>query len=165
MPATSIAVAIFTFQLISSHYSLATMAIDQQSMHDRPSKYTLLDSLEKTTDSGVDNGSLWNSRPSKPWQTASFGSAEDLSRQSDSYMIVSHAPTEPKPLPKNTKGIMKWSRVILLLLRICSWLGAGGLLACIICIRTVGTPMDWFMRIPVRWHKDSDIQANDHSLQ
>jgi hypothetical protein len=50
-------------------------------------------------------------------------------------------------MSESTKPKIKWARVVLLNLRICTLLGALGLLFCIICIKPTGISVDWILRV------------------
>lgn len=54
-----------------------------------------------------------------------------------------------KPMSPNTKSKIKKLRVIQLILRIFTLIGAMGLLACVIFIKPTGDGSDWIIRVPV----------------
>ena len=64
-------------------------------------------------------------------------------------MITPASTPNHKLLVKRNKTVGKW-RVFLILVRICSLLGAAGLLVCVVLVRPIGSIMDWVVRAPVR---------------
>ncbi len=54
-----------------------------------------------------------------------------------------------KPMSPRTKQKVKYVRLVLLFLRICSLLGAMGMLFCVICINKTQSTVSWVLKIAV----------------
>lgn len=131
------------------------MGVEAPAMYDRP----LTASFSAPSDRGYTPFSSKVATPDGP-----LLKAHELKQQSDSYFVVygrlsvrfhcpmltplysPYKPHEWKPMSKSTKPKIKWLRIMLLNVRICSLLGALGLLFCIICIRPTNLSVDWIIR-------------------
>ena len=54
-----------------------------------------------------------------------------------------------KPMSPKTKAKVKWTRYVLLFLRICELVAALGILFCVICIKKTDASTGWIIRVPV----------------
>ena len=73
----------------------------------------------------------------------------DFNRHPDAYMIVEGTKVEHKPLPANTKKVIKVVRWVHFALRVLQLIGAFGTMVCVICIQSAPQVQAWIMRIPV----------------
>jgi hypothetical protein len=73
----------------------------------------------------------------------------DFNKHPDSYLVMPYGKTDVEPMNPKTKLYVKIARGLQLFLRLCSLLGAVGLLLCTIFIRGAQDTEGWLMRIPV----------------
>jgi hypothetical protein len=88
--------------------------------------------------------------PPPPPRKKPSGPLIDFNKHPDSYLILPYGNTNAKPMNKKTKVYVKVARWIQLSLRVCTLLGAVGVLLCGIFIRGVADTEGYIMRIPVR---------------
>jgi hypothetical protein len=74
----------------------------------------------------------------------------DFNKHPDSYLVMPYGNTAIEPMNPRTKLYVKIARGLQLFLRLCTLLGAVGLLLCTIFIRGSQDTEGWLMRIPVR---------------
>lgn len=74
----------------------------------------------------------------------------DFNKHPDSYLILPYGQTDAKPMNIKVKTWIKIARGFQLFLRICTLLGAVGVLLCGIFIRGALDTEGYIMRIPVR---------------
>jgi hypothetical protein len=125
------------------------MGIEPPFMYEKPSKYTFAGPLDRGFNPKSVSQTSWTPKESRAKQDGPLIKASELNRHPDSYLIVPYGNVNSKPMSRKTKTVVKWVRILLLLLRICSWLGAAGLLVCVVCIKPIGTTMAWIIRVPV----------------
>lgn len=103
--------------------------------------------------------------PPPPPKKKQDGPLIDFNKHPDSYLILPYGNTNAKPMNKKTKTFIKVARWVQLFVRVCTSLGAVGVLLCSIFIRGATDTEGYIMRIPV-WssaHLILDI-ANIYSL-
>ena len=88
--------------------------------------------------------------PPSPPKRKQDGPLVNFNKHPDSYLILPYAKTDAKPMSSKTKLWIKTARWTQLFFRVCSLLGAVGLLLCSIFIRGTQDTEGWIMRIPVR---------------
>jgi hypothetical protein len=88
--------------------------------------------------------------PPPPPKKKQDGPLVDFNKHPDSYLILPYGKTNAKSMSPNTKLYIKIVRWTQLFFRVCSLLGAVGLLLCGIFIRGAQDTEGWIMRIPVR---------------
>ncbi|KAF1939794.1 hypothetical protein EJ02DRAFT_436076 [Clathrospora elynae] len=76
------------------------------------------------------------------------GPLVDFNKHPDSYLILPYGNTNAKPMGKKTKTFIKIARWVQLALRVCTLLGAVGVLLCGIFIRGAQDTEGYIMRIP-----------------
>ncbi|KAJ4988441.1 hypothetical protein SVAN01_06058 [Stagonosporopsis vannaccii] len=76
------------------------------------------------------------------------GPLVDFNKHPDSYLFLPYGKTDAKPMSPRTKLWIKIARWTQLSFRVCSLLGAIGLLLCAIFIRGAQDTEGWIMRIP-----------------
>ena len=124
------------------------MRASNPSPYTQPSRYSLVDNSEKEFEAKPAAHASWVSQPQTSRPNGSYISAEHLNRQSESYMIIPASTLHHNPDAKKNKTGGKY-KIFLLLVRICCWLGAAGLLICVVLVRPIGSTMDWVIRAPV----------------
>lgn len=87
--------------------------------------------------------------PSAPPKKKQDGPLIDFNRHPDSYLILPYGNTNVKPMNKRTKLFITIARWIQLSFRVCTLLGAVGVLLCAIFIRGAADTEGYIMRIPV----------------
>lgn len=88
--------------------------------------------------------------PPSPAKEKQDGPLVNFNQHPDSYLILPYGKTDAKPMSRKTKLWIKIARWTQLFLRVCSLLGAVGLLLCAIFIKGAQDTEGWIMRIPVR---------------
>lgn len=88
--------------------------------------------------------------PPSPPKKKQDGPLVDFNKHPDSYLFLPYGKTDAKPMSPKTKMWVQIARWTQLSLRVCSLLGAVGLLLCAIFIRGTQDTEGWIMRIPVR---------------
>ncbi|KAF2999006.1 hypothetical protein E8E13_007909 [Curvularia kusanoi] len=86
--------------------------------------------------------------PPPPPKKKQDGPLVDFNKHPDSYLMVPYGQTDAQPMNPKTKLWVKIVRWVQLFLRVCSLLGAAGLLLCAIFIRGAQDTEGWIMRIP-----------------
>lgn len=89
------------------------------------------------------------SRMPPPPKKKQDGPLVDFNKHPDSYLLLPYGKTDAKPMSPKTKLWIKIARWTQLFFRVCSLLGAVGLLLCAIFIRGAQDTEGWIMRIPV----------------
>ena len=87
--------------------------------------------------------------PPSPSKQKKDGPLIDFNKHPDSYLILPYGNRNVKPMNKRTKIFVKVARWIQLFLRVCTLLGAVGVLLCGIFIRGAADTEGYIMRIPV----------------
>jgi hypothetical protein len=87
--------------------------------------------------------------PTAPPKKKQDGPYLNYNRHPDSYLILPYGNTSVKPMNKRTKTFVNVARWIQLALRVCTLLGAVGVLLCGIFIRGAADTEGYIMRIPV----------------
>ena len=87
--------------------------------------------------------------PPPPPKKKQDGPLVSFNQHPDSYLMLPYGRTDDKPMNSSMKLWIKIVRWIQLFLRVCSLLGAVGLLLCAIFIRGVQDTEGWIMKIPV----------------
>lgn len=90
--------------------------------------------------------------PPSPPKKKQDGPLIDFNKHPDSYLILPYGNTSFKPMNKKVKVYVKVVRWIQLFLRVCTLLGAVGVLLCGIFIRGATDTEGYIMRIPVCEH-------------
>ncbi|KAL1305392.1 hypothetical protein AAFC00_002283 [Neodothiora populina] len=91
----------------------------------------------------------WTSVSSpKPKQS---GPLINFNKHPDSYVILPYGTNDAPPLSPSTRKWIVSIRWVQFGLRIVQLIGALGLLACVICIRSISDSLSWIMRIPPAW--------------
>ena len=96
----------------------------------------------------------WTTRPTRPKPTGPLVESEQFkrfNRHPDSYVSAPYGNINSKTMSRHTKPIVKWTRLLQLLLRICALLGALGMLVCVICIKGTEPTTGWIIRVPVSY--------------
>ena len=88
-------------------------------------------------------------QPPPPPKQKPDGPLIDFNKHPDSYLIMPYGKTDVDSMNPKTKLYVKIARGTQLFLRLCSLLGAVGLLLCTIFIRGTQDTEGWLMRIPV----------------
>lgn len=127
-----------------------TMGVEPPYLYQRPTASSFSSPSERAFNPKATTQATWTPKHARPKHEGPLISSKELNRHPDSYMIVPYGNLDWKPMNPNTKTKVKWIRLFQLLLRICSLIGAAGLLMCVICIRPTGDSLDWIIRIPVR---------------
>ncbi|KAH7084212.1 hypothetical protein FB567DRAFT_77666 [Paraphoma chrysanthemicola] len=86
--------------------------------------------------------------PPSPPKKKQDGPLIDFNKHPDSYLILPYGNRNVKPMHKSTKAFVKVARWIQLFFRICTLLGAVGVLLCGIFIRGAADSEGYIMRIP-----------------
>ncbi|KAF1913051.1 hypothetical protein BDU57DRAFT_541734 [Ampelomyces quisqualis] len=86
--------------------------------------------------------------PPSPPKKKQHGPLIDFNKHPDSYLILPYGNTNVKPMNKKTKVLIKFARWVQLFLRVCTLLGAVGVLLCSIFIRGASDTEGYIMRIP-----------------
>jgi hypothetical protein len=89
-------------------------------------------------------------QPPSPPKQKPDGPLLDFNKHPDSYLVMPYGNTDIEPMNPRTKLYVKIARGLQLFLRLCTLLGAVGLLLCTIFIRGTQDTEGWLMRIPVR---------------
>lgn len=87
--------------------------------------------------------------PAAPPKKKQDGPYLNYNRHPDSYLILPYGNTNVKPMNKKTKTFVNVARWMQLALRVCTLLGAVGVLLCGIFIRGAADTEGYIMRIPV----------------
>ena len=87
--------------------------------------------------------------PPPPPKKKQDGPLVNFNQHPDSYLMLPYGRTDDKPINPSTKLWIKIVRWIQLFFRVCSLLGAVGLLLCAIFIRGAQDTEGWIMKIPV----------------
>jgi hypothetical protein len=87
--------------------------------------------------------------PPSPTKKKQDGPLIDFNKHPDSYLILPYGNTNVKPMNKRTKLFVKVARGIQLFFRVCTLLGAVGVLLCGIFIRGATDTEGYIMRISV----------------
>jgi hypothetical protein len=87
--------------------------------------------------------------PPSPPKKKQDGPLIDFNKHPDSYLILPYGHTNVKPMHKKTKVFVKVARWTQLFFRVCTLLGAVGVLLCGIFIRGTADSEGYIMRIPV----------------
>ena len=90
--------------------------------------------------------------PPPPPKKKQEGPMINFNKHPDSYLIVPYGNTNAKPMSTNTKVFVNIARWIQFSLRICTMMGAVGVLLCGIFIRGTQDTEGYIMRIPVCAH-------------
>ncbi|KAH8723629.1 hypothetical protein GQ44DRAFT_740863 [Phaeosphaeriaceae sp. PMI808] len=85
--------------------------------------------------------------PSSP-KKKQDGPLIDFNKHPDNYLVLPYGKSNVKPMSKRTKSYIKVARWIQLFFRVCTLLGAAGLLLCAIFIRGAQDTEGYIMRIP-----------------
>ena len=126
------------------------MGAEPPFVYDKPSTYNFSGHIHQSFNpKAATHAARSPPNPSSPKRDGPLIDAREFNRHPDSYFIVPYGNLDWKPMNANTKSLVKWLRVALLVLRILSFLGAVGLLFCVICIRPIGSSLDWIIRVPV----------------
>jgi hypothetical protein len=88
--------------------------------------------------------------PPPPPKKKQSGPLIDFNKHPDSYLVLPYGNTDAKPMNPKTKIFVKITRWVQLFLRVCTLLGAVGVLLCGIFIRGTTDTEGYIMRIPVR---------------
>jgi hypothetical protein len=91
--------------------------------------------------------------PPPPPRKKQEGPLIEFNKHPDSYLILPYGNTNVKPMHKKTKIFVKVARWIQLAFRVCTLLGAVGVLLCGIFIRGATDTEGYIMRIPVRYNE------------
>ncbi|KAF9693368.1 hypothetical protein EKO04_008741 [Ascochyta lentis] len=86
--------------------------------------------------------------PPSPPKRKQDGPLVNFNKHPDSYLVLPYGKTDAKPMSPKTKLWIKIARWTQLFFRLCSLLGAIGLLLCGIFIRGAQDTEGWIMRIP-----------------
>lgn len=106
----------------------------------------------------------WTPRQSRPKSTGLLVESEHFkrfNRHPDSYVSAPYGNLNAKTMSRKTKPMVKWARILQLLLRICALLGALGMLVCVICIRGTEPTTGWIIRVPVCHHIVNGLNGTD----
>ena len=125
------------------------MGAEPPFIYDKASSYTFSGATNLGFNPKAATQATWAPKQSRPKPNGPLIDAKELNRHPDSYFIVPYGNLNWKPMSRHTRTIVKWVRILQLLLRILAFLGAAGLLVCVICIKPVGSSLDWVIRIPV----------------
>lgn len=124
------------------------MRANNPSSYAQPSKYSLAHNSEAGVETRPAANASWIPKSQIPRPNGPYIPVETLNRYSESYMVIpSNFPDHKSPAKKNHTVVK--CRILLLLVRICSWLGAAGLLVCVVLVRPIGSTMDWVIKAPV----------------
>lgn len=118
----------------------------QPYLYSAPERQSMNDARDNFNPKAVTMASRMPPPPPKKKQD---GPLVDFNKHPDSYLMVPYGQTDAQPMNPKTKlwvKIVRWSQ---LFLRVCSLLGAAGLLLCAIFIRGAQDTEGWIMRIPV----------------
>lgn len=88
------------------------------------------------------------------------GPLVNFNQHPDSYLMLPYGKTDAKPMSPKTKLWIKIARWTQLAFRMCSLLGAVGLLLCGIFIRGAQDIEGWIMRIPVCGPSEQKVDKN-----
>lgn len=125
------------------------MGAEPPFMYDKPSSHNFSSPTDQRYQPRAFTQATYTPRASQPKSNGPLIASRDLNRHPDSYFIVPYGHLNWKPVSLNTKTTVKWVRVLLLVLRLLSFVGAAGLLVCVIFIKPIGSTLDWIIRIPV----------------
>ncbi|MCJ1404282.1 hypothetical protein MMC11_007507, partial [Xylographa trunciseda] len=123
------------------------MGADPPFLYDHPSRYSFTGPTEKGFNPKAASHASWTPRPTPQKRDGPLINAKELNRHPDSYLIVPYGQLDWKPLGRNTKDKVNWTRRVLRFFRVCALLGAAGLLVCVICIKGMDTTLGWIIRI------------------
>ncbi|MCJ1434985.1 hypothetical protein MMC27_004355 [Xylographa pallens] len=123
------------------------MGADPPFLYDHPSRYSFTGPTEKGFNPKAASHASWTPRPTPQKRDGPLISSKELNRHPDSYFIVPYGQLDWKPLSRNTKDKVNWTRRVLRLFRVCALLGAAGLLVCVICIKGTDSTLGWIIRI------------------
>ncbi|MCJ1320617.1 hypothetical protein MMC15_005957 [Xylographa vitiligo] len=128
------------------------MGADPPFLYDHPSRYSFTGPTEKGFNPKAASHASWTPRPAPQKRDGPLINSKELNRHPDSYFIVYGRPPmlevlDWKPLSRNTKDKVNWTRRVLRLFRVCALLGAAGLLVCVICIKGTDSTLGWIIRI------------------
>jgi len=124
-----------------------TMGVEPPFLYDPPSRY----SFTGPTERGFNPKAATQASRSPPRQTPRQEGPliNNINKHPDSYLIVPYGNINVKPMSPRTKKRVKYTRYLQLFLRICTLLGAVGMLVCVICIKGTQDTVGWIIRIPV----------------
>ncbi|KAI9739194.1 MAG: hypothetical protein M1834_007407 [Cirrosporium novae-zelandiae] len=119
------------------------MGIDPPFIYDPPSRYSFSD--RGFNPRAVTQASRSPPRSPRPKQN---GPLVNFNRHPDSYIATPYGNLNAKPMNPRIKLKVKYTRWVQLFFRICSLLGALGILFCVICVKGTSTSVAWIIRIP-----------------
>ena len=126
------------------------MGAEPPFLYDKPSSHSFVSPIDRGFQpKAVTRATTAPSPPKPPKTDRPLINSRDVNRHPDSYLVVPHGNLKWKPLAPHTKSKVKWLRILLLFLYVCSWIGAVGLLVCVICIKPSGDIQDWLIWLPV----------------
>ncbi|MCJ1286303.1 hypothetical protein MMC26_005648 [Xylographa opegraphella] len=126
------------------------MGVDRPFLYDRPSRYSFTGPTDKGFNPKAVSHASWTSRPAPQKRDGPLINSQELNRHPDSYFIFASRPygqLDWKPLSRNTKDKVNWTRRVLRLFRVCALLAAAGLLVCVICVKGTDSTLGWIIRI------------------
>ncbi|MCJ1390160.1 hypothetical protein MMC18_003018 [Xylographa bjoerkii] len=123
------------------------MGADPPFLYDHPSRYSFTGPTEKGFNPKAASHASWTPLPTPQKRDGPLINAKELNRHPDSYFIVPYGQLDWKPLSRNTKDKVNWTRRVLRLFRVCALLGAAGLLVCVICVKGTDSTLGWIIRI------------------
>ena len=125
------------------------MGADPPFIYDKPSNYNFSAVTNLGFNPKAATEASWAPKQPKPKPKGPLIDPKELNRHPDSYFIVPYGNLNSKSMSPHTKTIVKWVRIFQLLLRVLTFLGAAGLLVLVICIKPIGSTLDWIVRVPV----------------
>ncbi|KAK6386033.1 hypothetical protein LTS17_001607 [Exophiala oligosperma] len=120
------------------------MGVEPPFIYDRPSTYTFGGPTQRAFDPKAATRASWAPKPAKPKQD---GPLIDFNKHPDTFVAIPYGNLNAKPMPPNTERRVTRGRQTLLLMRICSLLGALGILFCVIAINKVASTIGWIIRV------------------
>ncbi|KAH0543956.1 hypothetical protein GP486_008539, partial [Trichoglossum hirsutum] len=118
------------------------MGVEPPFLYDPPAKFN--DPYKTFNPKSV---TLESRSPPKPKKKPD-GPLVNFNTHPDSYLILPYGKLNVRPMSPRTKTKVKWTRMLLLLLRCWQLLGALALMVCVICIRGTDASTGWLLRIP-----------------
>ncbi|KAL9615450.1 MAG: hypothetical protein Q9167_000128 [Letrouitia subvulpina] len=123
----------------------------QPFIYDHPSKFSFTGPSEKAWNPRAATQASWAAvtpASPKPKREGPLIDAREFNRHPDSYITSPYGNLNWKPMSPRTKTKVKYLRFIQLFFRVCEFLGALGLLFCVICIKGTSGSTGWITRVP-----------------
>ncbi|MCJ1312072.1 hypothetical protein MMC25_005746 [Agyrium rufum] len=117
-------------------------------MYDHPSTYSFSGPTERGFNPKAASVASWTPRSEKSKPDGPLIPAKEFNRHPDSYFVVPYGNLNAKPMSPSTKKIVTRVRKVQLFLRILAFLGALGMLFCVICVKGTTSTLGWIIRVP-----------------